>query len=276
MLSIRRLLWLFFENEGQASTPLQSSLVSVKLFHPKKRLNSKYFSLPCVRKRLFQRDWPKREVGAGATAQNPRLQRGLLKLGETSNWGRLLSLKETHHAAVFWSFIQRSFSVQVCHTETFVVAPNQIPEDVSVQLVEFRLCSGIVMSHCISLFVRLSYTQGSLGQRAKVFVQLGIHEAELCIASVPTVNSERSMLPHSNSELVFPGFINTCTWIAAGLGPKNMQTSHAWAQPLPREAVLSLQPPVSLHITSPCPLLLFAIITTANHLCPVDQSPLSK
>lgn len=84
-------------------------------------------------------------------------------MGETSNWGRLLSLKETHHAAVFWSFIQRSFSVQVCHTETFVVAPNQIPEDVSVQLVEFRSCSGIVMSPCISLCPCLS---GSVIPRA--------------------------------------------------------------------------------------------------------------
>lgn len=54
---------------------------------------------------------------------------------------------------------------------------------------------------------------------------MGIHEAELCIASVPRVNSERSVLPDSASELVSLGFIKNCTWVTAGLGPRSWR---AW------------------------------------------------
>jgi len=54
---------------------------------------------------------------------------------------------------------------------------------------------------------------------------MGTHEAELCIATVPGVDSERSVLPDNASGLVSLGFIKNCTWVTPGLDPKSWR---AW------------------------------------------------
>lgn len=87
---------------------------------------------------------------------------------------------------------------------------------------------------------------------------MGIHEAELCIASVPRVNSERSVLPDSASELVSLGFIKNCTWVTAGLGPGSWR---AWI------SRASAQLPAQWRWALPSPPSFLRKAHSADHYC---------